>query len=289
MRPQLECIQCSVRQALEAAEIAGADLDLKREIALETLKLLMEYDSYGSPAELTGAVHRVVGKLTGELDAYRKLKEETIRIARGVYPVAARGIEEQDDRLLYALKVSAVGNVIDAGVYGDLREVDLEAVLEEELTKEFAFCHIEPLREDLVGASSIVVVGDNAGETVFDRLLISEIKRVVGNGVQVFYGVRSGPIINDATIEDAVASGLDQVANVISTGCDEPGLVLDKAHPNFIRVFKEADVVISKGQGNYEALSNARDRAVYFLLKAKCEPVARDLGVKVGEYVFLRK
>ena len=119
-----------------------------------------------------------------------------------------------------------------------------------------------------MGASSIVVVGDNAGETVFDRLLISEIKKVVGNGVEVFYGVRSGPIINDATIEDAVASGLDQVANVISTGCDEPGLVLIRPIPISSGSSKR-QMSISKGQGNYEALSNARDRAAYFLLKAK--------------------
>ena len=222
MKPQLECLQCSIRQALEAAELAGADLELKKEIAVETLKLLLEYDSYGSPAELSGGVHALARRLTGNTDPYKKLKEATIRIAREVYPAVARGIKGQEDRMLYALEVSAVGNVIDAGVYGDLRDVDLEAILQEELTKGFAVCDIDAMRHDLSDARSVVIVGDNAGETVFDRLMISEIKNMVGDGVKVFYGVRNIPTINDATVEDAVASGLDQEAAVMSTGCDEP-------------------------------------------------------------------
>ncbi|NLA57718.1 MAG: DUF89 family protein [Firmicutes bacterium] len=289
MKPQLECLECSIRQALEAAELAGADLESRKEIALETLRILLEYDAHGSPAELSGAVHALVRRLTGNTDPYRKLKKDTIGIARQIYPSVAKGIEVQQDQLLCALKVSAVGNVIDAGVYGDLREVDLEAILREELTKGFAVCDVDVLRADLSGARSVVIVGDNAGETVFDGLLISEIKRMVGDSVNVFYGVRSIPTINDATMEDAVASGLDREAAVMSTGCDEPGLILEKADPDFVKLYMEADIVISKGQGNYEGLSNSKDRGVYFLLKAKCGPVARDLGVKMGDYVFIRK
>ena len=130
---------------------------------------------------------------------------------------------------------------------------------------------------------------DNAGETVFDRILISELKNVSGEGVTVFYGVRSIPVINDATAEDAVASGLDQDATIVSTGSTVPGLILDEADPKFLKLYRDADVVISKGQGNYETLSDSAGRTIYFLLKAKCQAVAEDIGVSVGEYVLARK
>jgi len=289
MKIHLECVQCTLRQAWEGARLATADSDVQKAIVLKSLEALAEYGSYATPAEMGGAIHELVKAYSGNEDPYRKVKKDSIRIAHGIYPALKSHVEAQDDRLLAALEASAVGNLLDAGVYGDLRAVDLEAVIRRELTKGLAVCDVGAFREELPGAGTIVIIGDNAGETVLDRILVSEIRHAAGQGVGVSYGVRGAPIINDATAEDAVASGLNHDATIVSTGSAAPGLILSEAAPDFLKLYREADVVISKGQGNYETLGDSAGRAIYFLLKAKCEPVAADIGVSIGDYAFIRK
>lgn len=291
MQVHLDCVHCNVRQALEAARLTTADTGIHKKIVFASLEALAKYDSYRTPAEMSRAVHDLVKQYSGNPDPYKKVKEDSIAMARGVYPRLKRLVEGDVDRLLRALEVSAAGNLLDAGVYGDLRTQDMEAVLMEELDRGFALSDLEALRGDLPGARNVLIVADNAGETVLDRILISEIKRACGSGTEpnVFYGVRSVPAINDATVEDAVASGLEHDAIIVDTGCGAPGLVLDDADPEFLEIYREADVVISKGQGNYETLSDSAGRAVYFVLKAKCEVVARDTGASLGDYVLLRR
>ena len=289
MKVQLDCVQCNLRQALEAARLATTDSDIQKKIILKSLEVLSRYDSYKTAPEMGGAVHEVVKEYTGNEDPYEKVKRVAIKMAHDIYPALKRYVEAQEDRLLSALEVSAVGNLLDAGVYGDMRTVDIETVLNRELTKGFAVCDIKALREDLQNVETVVIIGDNAGETVLDRILISEIKNVSGEKVGVFYAVRGVPIINDATAEDAIASGLDHDATIVSTGSAVPGLILDKTGPEFLKLYRDADVVISKGQGNYETLSDTAGRAFYFLLKAKCEAVARDIGVGIGANVLVRK
>ncbi len=289
MKVQLDCVPCNLRQALEAARLATTDSDIQKKIILKSLEVLSRYDSYKTAPEMGGAVHEVVKEYTGNEDPYEKVKRVAIKMAHDIYPALKRYVEAQEDRLLSALEVSAVGNLLDAGVYGDMRTVDIETVLNRELTKGFAVCDIKALREDLQNVETVVIIGDNAGETVLDRILISEIKNVSGEKVGVFYAVRGVPIINDATAEDAIASGLDHDATIVSTGSAVPGLILDKTGPEFLKLYRDADVVISKGQGNYETLSDTAGRALYFLLKAKCEAVARDIGVGIGANVLVRK
>ena len=289
MKVHLDCVQCNLRQALEATRLVTTDVNVQKTIVLKSLEVLSKYDSYTTSPEMGSAVHEVVKECTGNEDPYKKVKKDAIKIAHDVYPAMKRFVEAEDDRLLAALEVSAVGNLLDAGIYGDMRTVDLEAMLKGELTKGLGLGDIEVLREELQHAETVVIIGDNAGETVLDRILISEIKNVSGEGVSIFYGVRSVPMINDATAEDAIASGLDHDATIVSTGSTVPGLILDKADPKFLKLYREADVVISKGQGNYETLSDSAGRTVYFLLKAKCKAVAGDIGVKTGEYVLVRK
>ena len=181
------------------------------------------------------------------------------------------------DRLYWALKAAAAGNVLDSAVSSDY---DIEKCVETELRKPFAFCDIELFKRDMGTAKSILIIGDNAGETVFDRVLIEEFPHL-----SLTYAVRSAPIINDATLEDAKASGLCKNGRIISTGCDAPGVLLNECSKAFLDIFYSADIVISKGRGNHETLSDC-DRDIYFLLKAKCPVLAGLLGVGLNEYVF---
>jgi uncharacterized protein with ATP-grasp and redox domains len=157
MKVQLDCVQCNLRQALEAARLVTTDLDIQKTIVLKSLEVLLEYDSYRTSPEMGGAVHEVVKEYTGNADPYEKVKRVAIKIAHDMYPVLKRYVETQEDRLLSALEVSAVGNLLDAGVYGDMRTVDMEAVLNRELTKGFAVCDIKALREDLKNAETMAL------------------------------------------------------------------------------------------------------------------------------------
>ncbi len=139
---------------------------------------------------------------------------------------------------------------------------------------------IEQFEDRLKHAKTLLIIGDNAGETVFDRVLAEDFSHL-----DITYAVRSEPVINDATVEDARASGLDRCAGIISTGCNIPGLILEECSEEFLNIFNNADIVISKGQGNFETLS-AQKREMFFLLKAKCPVVSKDLGVDINDYVF---
>ena len=128
-------------------------------------------------------------------------------------------------------------------------------------------------------------MADNAGETVFDRILIEEIKKGDSNK-EIIYAVKESPAINDALIEDAYYCGIDRIAKVISSGSDAPGTVLSLCSKKFLKLYRNADMIISKGQGNFEALSNAK-RPIFFMFMAKCPVIAREVNCKIGDVILL--
>lgn len=198
-------------------------------------------------------------------------------MALSIYPKLKQLVESKEDRLYWALKAGAIGNVLDSAICSGY---DIEGSIDVELDKPFAVCDAAILNPQLETAKSLLVIGDNTGETVFDCLLLEQLPNL-----DLTYAVRSAPIINDATIDEAQASGLGQYARIVSTGCDAPGVLLDECSKAFLDIFYGADIVISKGQGNYETLSDC-DRDIYFLLKAKCPVLSGLLDVGLNEYVF---
>ena len=135
------------------------------------------------------------------------------------------------------------------------------------------------IKRVLDAAHEILYIGDNAGECVFDKILIEEMKK------PVTYAVRDAPIINDATYEDAVQAGIDSVATIISSGTDAPGAILETCSAEFKKLYHNSSFIISKGQGNYEALSIEMG-PIFFLLKVKCQVIANDIGVNKGDIVL---
>ena len=175
-----------------------------------------------------------------------------------------------------AIRIAIAGNIIDFGANWDF---DIENETYKVLEMNFAVCDYNGFKNKLDKAPKILYIGDNAGECVFDRILIEEIKK------PVTYVVRGVPIINDATYEDAVQAGIDGVATILSSGTDAPGTILETCSPEFKEVYKNSEFIISKGQGNYEALSKEK-RPIFFLLKTKCNVVADDIGVDNGDIVL---
>ena len=278
MKARLECYPCFFNQALRTSRIATSNEKRIREILNDVSLYLLDSSFDATPPEISREVYKIIARRTGVEDPYRQIKMECTSKALSLYGQLKKRIESSTDPLLTALRASIAGNVMDFGANSGF---DLEEDVESILTQVFAIDHSKEFSRSLQSTEKILFLADNAGETVFDRLLIEELGR------PVVYAVREKPIINDAIREDAVKAGISEVAEIISSGSDAAGTVLRLCSEEFLDAFRSADLILSKGQGNYECLSE-EDRTIFFLLKAKCSVVARDIGVAEGSIVLLR-
>jgi len=276
MKTYLDCIPCFFRQALFAARAALDDEEKIKQVLDRIGDLVSEIPLHSSPPETGREVYRIVREVTGVNDPFASLKDESIRKALALYPSFKEVVETSGDPLETAVRLAVAGNIIDFGADPDFK---LEQDIQEALRREPAINHFDVLKNKLKGAREVLYLADNAGETVFDKIFIEAMAK------PVVYAVRDRPVINDATVEDAIKSGLDEVARVVSSGCDAPGVIPNRCSEEFLDLFQRADLIISKGQGNYETLSSEQ-RPVFYLLKAKCPVIARDLGVKQGDTVI---
>jgi len=265
-----------MNQALRAARIATNDENKIKTILDEVGMMLRSIPLDSTPPESARLIYNKVKEITGNLDPYIKIKNESTQKALSLYPYLKNRVEKSKNRLLTAIRIAIAGNIIDFGANWNF---DLENETYKVLEMNFAVCDYNEFKNKLDKAPKILYIGDNAGECVFDRILIEEIKR------PVTYVVRGMPIINDATHEDAVQAGIDGVATILSSGTDAPGTILETCSPEFNEVYKNSEFIISKGQGNYEALSKEK-RPIFFLLKTKCHVVADDIGVSNGDIVL---
>jgi hypothetical protein len=194
-------------------------------------------------------------------------------------------VEAAPDPFEAAVRVSIAGNVIDFGTgKGTESRIDLHGALRKYLEWDIFINEIEPLKEAVKAAGTILFLGDNAGETVLDRPLLSMLKTE-----RLIYAARGGPIINDATVKDAVLAGIGLHAEVMSTGAILPGTVPGRSSPEFQQLYREADLVISKGQGNFETLSELpRNGRTFMLFVIKCSLAARQLGGEEGDMVVMK-
>ncbi|MFP4158364.1 MAG: damage-control phosphatase ARMT1 family protein [Desulfobacterales bacterium] len=276
MKTYFDCFPCFVTQALRACRLMGLDDHVTRRVLNSVAKLLQGVPMEQSPPETGRDVYRIIREESGNHDPYREIKQESTSRALSLYPVLRQMVQDSREPLAAGIKIAAAGNVIDYGVKSSHA---IEAGVDSILDNEFAVFDIEPFVKCLENAERILYIGDNAGECVFDRVLIEVL------GKPVTYVVRGAPVINDATRHDAVAAGIDRVADIVSSGTDAPGTVMASCSEDFLRLFEKPYLRISKGQGNYEALSD-QNQPVFFLLKAKCSVVARDLDVPEGQMVF---
>ena len=292
MKTYLDCIPCFFRQALEAAKIAGAGKSLQKKILIELAKALPKFSLTSSPPEMGRILYGLVRKIAKKEDPYAKIKEKSNRLALNVYEKLKKKVCHSKDRLLIAVELAIAGNIIDYGVKNSLNvDLELAKILDEEnkaiKQEKKALFDYPRFKSALKKAKTILYLGDNAGEVVFDRILIEEIKRL-DKDKNIIYAVKERPIINDALAKDAFDCGIDKHAEIISSGSDAPGTVLSLCSKNFLNIYKKADMIISKGQGNFEALSGAK-RTIFFLFMAKCPVITRDVGCDIGDVILCYK
>ena len=288
MKTSLECIPCFFKQALDAAKLAGANRRSQKKIINALSKEVLKFKLTASPPEMGRILYGLVRDISGKADPFKQIKRRSNRFALGLYPRLKKIVERSKDRLLCAVELAIAGNVIDYGVKNSLNIAqEIDKIFRQEkrsIRKEDkAAFNISSFKRALKKAKQVLYLADNSGEVVFDRLLIEEILR--DKNKQVTYAVRDKPIINDALAEDALFCGIGKYAKIISTGSDAPGTIPKFCSKAFLRLYQKAEFIISKGQGNFEALSASR-RPIFFLFKAKCPIVARHLNCKLGDIIL---
>ncbi|WP_457600190.1 damage-control phosphatase ARMT1 family protein [Hydrogenivirga sp.] len=280
MKAYPQCVPCLVNQGLNAVRKLGLGRELEKEIALRSLRFLSQFDSLDmSPAYYASFIQEIVKELSGSPDPFREQKRLANRVALNLLKEFEEALKEAEDRLAYALRLSAVGNYIDFAIRG---EFELADDIRKLAGSDFVLWDYEVFREKLEHAEGVLIIGDNAGEIAFDKPLVRILKEM---GKDVVYSVKGEPILNDATMEDAEEVSMTKLCRVIDNGSDKVGTWLEDCSREFLVVFEGADIVISKGQANYETLSTAQ-RELFFLLVAKCEPIAQETGGEVRRFIL---
>jgi uncharacterized protein with ATP-grasp and redox domains len=282
MRVHLDCIPCFQRQALDAVRFITDDEKMHENIMRAVIAELQGMDWKKSPPEIAHVVHKIVRNKSGVEDPYKDVKRRYNDIALKMYPELKKVVNDSATPLQTAVRLAIAGNVIDFGAKSNF---DLEETISLVLEKEFKIYHFSEFVKTLEKSRSITFLADNAGEVLFDRILLETILAIY-KIEKTLFAVKGAPIINDATYEDAEYVGLNNLKGLefIKVGVGIPGTGMERTSKDFLDIITKSDIVISKGQGNYEALSELKK--IFFLLMVKCPVVADHLGVKVDDIVL---
>lgn len=279
MKTYLECYPCLVQQAVDSVQRVVDDPEKQAAIIGETLRILSAADPGEPPPIMAQRIHRALRSTLGEEDPYREIKEQSNQFALELLNDWRARVLASPDPFGAAVRLAIAANIIDYGPKRCLSHAGMVETIEHSQDVPLDKNAIEAFHEAIESAESILYLADNAGEIVFDRLLIEQLPVR-----KVTLAVRGTPVINDATMVDAETAGLTQLVRVIDNGSDVPGTALSECSPEFRRIFQSADLVISKGQGNLETLLDT-PKNICFLLLVKCPLIARELACDVGRMV----
>ncbi|UCD51737.1 MAG: DUF89 family protein [Phycisphaerales bacterium] len=283
MRTYFDCIPCAIRQVLDSVRMITDDETVHEQVVRAVLGLWEDIDMRLSPPAIAQQVHRIVRKITGVSDPYREVKDRYNRLALEMYPELKEKVAASPDPVETAIRLAIAGNIIDFGVNATVDEGMVAETISRSLTDPLDLEAVRDFKEAIGQAQDILYLADNAGEIVFDRLLIEQMP--VEN---VTLAVRGAPILNDVLLADAEAVGLTDLVVVIDNGADAPGTILELCSEPFRERFEQADLIISKGQGNFETLNDC-DKDIFFLLRPKCAVLARYLNRELGCQIVVRR
>lgn len=269
-----DCITCIMNQTLKVTKLLEVDDVTAKKLLDSTAEILIHHNLDRTPPQIAKETYRKISEITGIADPVAKAKELATQMALKVDTSVVTNLHD-------AVKFAVIGNVID---FGAQKQLDLNETITSHLHKAFGIDDFETFEKELQTAKTLVYIGDNTGEHIFDKKLIEVIKERYD--IEVYYFVRGEPIINDVTVKEAAI--LEDVATIIDTGVPTPGFDLGYANENSKRLFEKADIVLAKGMGNYESLYDVCDRTLYYLFIVKCSVVSEDIGQSVGELIFSR-
>ncbi|MDY5955317.1 MAG: ARMT1-like domain-containing protein [Kiritimatiellia bacterium] len=280
MNAVAECVPCLAKQALQVVRASTSNPELQAMVmqavcqAMGTMTMRQSASHYSMPA------YAITAEMTGVADPYAQLKRESNATAIRLLPRLRKLVETAEDPLAMASRIAISGNIIDAGVtYG----FDIEHELAGVVSAPFGVNDLALFNQLATPGKRLLYLCDNAGEIVFDRLLIEHLLHA---GLQVTAVVKAKPIINDAMMEDAQTAGLMDICPVIDSGCGVIGINWDVNPPELRDLFNASDLVIAKGHGHFETLDEETHPGLFCLLKVKCPIVANRLSACVGDLIF---
>lgn len=286
MKVNYECASCMLRQSRESIEHSTEDYEKRMDVTLKVLNFMNKNFKKCKQSNRLGTdLHHFIMDEVGNNDPYKQLREKGNEVAEKLLPTVEELIKN-DESLENYCKIAVAGNVIDFGAYEE--DIDIESLIKKQITKEPVLNDVEKLDEALQEANTILYLADNGGEIVFDKLLIKKIKK--DYDLNIILALKENPILNDALVDDAKRINLGKYCEIMSTGASSVGIVEDYVSNELKNLFYEVDLIISKGMGNYEGLTEMSFKTpVFFLLTTKCNVISREIGVPTGSPVILKK
>lgn len=282
MKTYLDCIPCFFRQALEAARMSSTNVTTQRRVLNSVASMIPDLALDVTPPEIAQQVHRIIYEITGSKDPYLKTKKCANKSALSLYTHMKNLVDNSNNSLETACKLAIAGNAIDLGARVDIGSI--YSIVEGSLGYQLDQEHYRQFKENILQSYLIIYIADNAGEIVFDRILIEQLLEI--KKLRVVFVVRKKPIMNDATLDDALEVDLNKVATIISTGTGAPATILSQCSTKMQGFYQAADLIISKGQENYVSLSD-RPENIFFLFKVKCPVVAGDCRYDIDSPVLI--
>jgi damage-control phosphatase, subfamily I len=284
MRIHDKCLPCVVNQVIKVADITG--VDKKEELYREVFTYIGKMDFNITTPEIIGEVFDMIKKHTNNPDPYKETRNYYNTFFLKVLPEFEKKIEQAENSFQLAVRYAIVGNIID---FNPIHNTLLENIFDyfEKMDQlELAIDDSKGLMEDITNSKMLLYLGDNCGEICMDKILLKKIKELNPN-VKILFGVRGKPVVNDSIAEDAYAVGIDEYAEIIDNGDGSLGTVLNRTSPEFKEAYKKADIVIAKGQANYECLSE-ENKNIYFLLMTKCDVIANDIDAPEKKMICMK-
>ncbi|WP_044418173.1 damage-control phosphatase ARMT1 family protein [Halarcobacter anaerophilus] len=279
-----DCVKCIVGQIEKATKTLKLDKDLAKSIMFEVNKRAENFSFKETPPFVAKDVYEYLAQRTNLKDPLKKMKQESIKKATGYLPFIQKKIDKSEDKLFTAIKAAVAGNVID---FATIKEFCLDEEINSIFQTDFAINDYKVFKNELEKTDSLIILSDNAGENIFDKILVKTLKKLYPK-LEIYYATRGKAIINDVTLEEAIQSGIDKYCKVISTGVDTPGLEKKQASKEFLELFEKTPLILSKGMGNFECLEGFNDKRIFFLFKVKCAVVAKTVSRSLGEIVLKR-
>ncbi len=282
MQAKNECVSCIFNQAFRVCENVGADERQTKAVLDRIGAMIKGFDLSKTPPAIAVDVYGEIAHMLGSDDLYKKQKNEATIQASVALNTLRQMRPDYSNTLLFAIKAAVIGNVIDLAAQ---MEFDLHEEIQNVFDTPFAYDSSFMFAREFEQADSILIIGDNAGEHIFDGYMIELFKELDPHKSYTF-APRSKPIINDLSYDEALSSPVADVARIVDSGVDTPGLEIERADDDFLQLLSRADLVIAKGMGNYESLAARAGRPVYHLLKVKCNVVAQDIRAHIGDIIF---
>jgi len=291
MNIKSDCLVCLYNQALKTSKLLELDEETTSKILFEIAKILPNYSLDNTAPEIAKDTYHIIEILTNNNDPLKTIKEKSIQEAKKVEKILYQKINNSNDKLLTALKIAVAGNVID---FGAKEQIELNTILNKIFDTDFAIDDYSIFKKRLNQSKKIVILGDNCGENILDTILASILKQFYD--IELFYFVRGKPIINDVTYKEALNSDMTKFATIIDSGVPTPGYSLKYASKESLKIFQEADMIISKGMGNFESLYNIyldknnrlKGKEIFYLFVVKCNVIADAIKKSVGDIIFKR-